>query len=34
MAAYIIAEVEITDPDGYEEYRRLVASSIAQHGGT
>jgi uncharacterized protein (DUF1330 family) len=34
MAAYIIGEVEITDPDGYEEYRRLVPSSIAQYGGT
>ena len=34
MAAYLIAEVEITDPDGYEEYRRLVPSSIAQYGGT
>ena len=24
MSAYIIAEVEVTNPDTFEEYRRLV----------
>jgi len=24
MAAYIIAEIEITDPKTYEEYKKLV----------
>lgn len=33
MAAYVIAEVEVTDPVAYEEYRKLVAPTIAQYGG-
>jgi uncharacterized protein (DUF1330 family) len=33
MAAYLIAEVEITDPVAYEEYRRIVPATIAQYGG-
>ena len=34
MAAYVIAEVEVTDPDAYEPYKPLAAASIAAHGGT
>ena len=33
MSAYVIAEVEITDPAVYEEYRRLVPATIAKYGG-
>jgi uncharacterized protein (DUF1330 family) len=33
MAAYLIAEVEVTDPVTYERYRPLAAASIARHGG-
>ena len=33
MAAYVIAEVEVTDPAGYEEYRRAVPATIEQYGG-
>ena len=33
MAAYIFANVEITDPAGYEEYRKQVPATIAQYGG-
>jgi len=33
MAAYIIGEIEITDRIGYEEYRKVVAATIAQYGG-
>ena len=33
MAAYIIASVEITDPEAYEEYRRRVPEIIAAYGG-
>ena len=33
MAAYLIAEVEITDPKAYEEYRKIVPATIAQYGG-
>lgn len=33
MAAYLIAEVQVTDPEGYEEYRALVPGTIEQFGG-
>ncbi len=33
MPAYVIAEVDVTDPKAYEEYRKLVAPTIAQYGG-
>jgi uncharacterized protein (DUF1330 family) len=33
MAAYVIAEVEVTNPAGYEPYRALAGASIAQYGG-
>jgi uncharacterized protein (DUF1330 family) len=33
MAAYIIADVRVTDPVAYEEYRRQVSSTLEQYGG-
>lgn len=33
MAGYVIAEVEVTDPAAYEEYRKLVPATIAKYGG-
>jgi uncharacterized protein (DUF1330 family) len=33
MAAYVIVEMEITDPVAIEAYRRLAAASVAKHGG-
>ena len=33
MAAYLIAEVEITDPKAYEEYRKIAPPTISQYGG-
>ncbi len=33
MPAYFIAEVDVTNPDGYAEYRPLAGASIAQYGG-
>ena len=33
MAAYMIAEVEVVDPVGYEEYRAQVSATVAQFGG-
>ena len=33
MAAYVIADIEITDPAGYEAYRPLAAASVARFGG-
>lgn len=33
MAGYVIAEVQVTDPERYEEYRRQVEGTIAAYGG-
>ena len=33
MAAYLIADIEVTDPEAYAEYRRTVGASIAAFGG-
>ncbi|WP_373503000.1 DUF1330 domain-containing protein [Aestuariivirga sp.] len=33
MPAYIIADVTVTDPEGYEAYRARVPAVIAAHGG-
>ena len=33
MAAYLIAEVDVSDNAGYEEYRQKVPAVIAAHGG-
>jgi uncharacterized protein (DUF1330 family) len=33
MAAYVIADVDVTDPAGFAEYRALVPATIEAHGG-
>ncbi|MCI0825277.1 MAG: DUF1330 domain-containing protein, partial [Chloroflexi bacterium] len=33
MAAYVIADIEVTDPAAFEEYRQKVAPMIAKYGG-
>ncbi|HZR03723.1 MAG TPA: DUF1330 domain-containing protein [Burkholderiales bacterium] len=33
MAAYLISTIEITDPAGYEEYRKLVGPALQKYGG-
>ena len=33
MPAYLIADIEVTDPTAYEEYRKQVPALIAAHGG-
>jgi uncharacterized protein (DUF1330 family) len=33
MPAYLIAEVETTNPTGFEPYRAAVAATVAQYGG-
>ena len=33
MPAYIIAAVNVTNPDAYAEYAKLAAPAIQQHGG-
>jgi uncharacterized protein (DUF1330 family) len=33
MAAYVIGEIEVTDPATYEDYRTQVLATIQKHGG-
>ena len=33
MPAYIVAELTITDPDGFEEYREGVPATVERYGG-
>jgi uncharacterized protein (DUF1330 family) len=33
LAAYVIAEVEITDPENYRPYTKAVPETIAAYGG-
>jgi uncharacterized protein (DUF1330 family) len=32
--AYVIAEIQVTNPEGYADYRALSTASLAQYGGT
>jgi len=33
MSAYVIVEVNVTDPDRYAEYRKRVPATIEKYGG-
>lgn len=33
MAAYVIVNVEVKDPERYEEYKRMAGRAVAEHGG-
>jgi len=33
MPAYIVAEVEVLDPQRYEQYKNMVPASLAEYGG-
>ena len=33
MAAYVVVEIDVTDPVSYEEYKRRAPASIADFGG-
>jgi uncharacterized protein (DUF1330 family) len=33
MAAYVIVDVEVTEPEPYEEYRRRVPATLERYGG-
>jgi uncharacterized protein (DUF1330 family) len=33
MPAYIIVEIEIVDPTGYEEYKKLAGAIVEKYGG-
>jgi uncharacterized protein (DUF1330 family) len=32
--AYVVAEIQVTNPEGYADYRALSTASLAQYGGT
>ncbi len=33
MSAYVIVDIEITDPVRYEDYKKLAAPTVAAYGG-
>ena len=33
MAAYVIGEIEVTDPGTYDEYRKQVLATVQKYGG-
>lgn len=33
MAAYVIVEIDIVDPIGYEEYKKQAAAAVHKYGG-
>lgn len=33
MPAYIMVEIEVTDPVGFEEYKKRAAATVEQYGG-
>jgi uncharacterized protein (DUF1330 family) len=33
MAAYVVVDIDVHDPDRYEEYKPLAATSVDAHGG-
>ena len=33
MAAYVIVDIQVTDPVGYEEYKKLAPPIVAAYGG-
>jgi uncharacterized protein (DUF1330 family) len=33
VAAYVIVEIDIVDPTGYEEYKKLASATVEKYGG-
>ncbi|PYK37642.1 MAG: DUF1330 domain-containing protein [Verrucomicrobia bacterium] len=33
MSAYVIVEIDIADPAGYEEYKKQAAATVHKYGG-
>jgi uncharacterized protein (DUF1330 family) len=33
MPAYVIVEIDIVDPAGYEEYKKLAGATVDKYGG-
>lgn len=34
MTAYVIVDIEVTNPVGYEDYKRLAGPTVELYGGT
>jgi len=32
MAAYVIFDINVTDPEGYEDYKKLAPPAISKYG--
>jgi uncharacterized protein (DUF1330 family) len=33
MTAYVIADIQVTDPEHYQDYKDAVPQTIKEHGG-
>jgi uncharacterized protein (DUF1330 family) len=33
MSAYVIVEIDVVDPVGYEDYKKRASASVEKHGG-
>jgi len=33
MTAYVVVDIHVTDPVGYEEYKRLAPAAVELYGG-
>ena len=33
MSAYVIVEIDVVDPTGYEEYKQLASATVEKYGG-
>ena len=33
MAAYVIVDINVTDPAGYDEYKKLAPATVTAYGG-
>ena len=33
MSAYVIVDIDVTDPEGYKEYAKLATATVALYGG-
>ena len=33
MAAYVIGDIEVTDPAAFQEYRNRIGATVEQYGG-
>ncbi|MDH4134481.1 MAG: DUF1330 domain-containing protein [Gammaproteobacteria bacterium] len=34
MVAYVLVDIDVTDPQGFEDYKRLAQAAVTKYGGT